>query len=360
MAVVYFHASYIFGSVHTDLKAVAVFFVVSGFIMTHISRSRPDGFMTNRIKRIVPLYWICTIAFFLLINLELSNPLYKVPQILGWLLHDRNTFMWYIENKTGFTDGKLFHNLVRSLLFVPYMNDQGFMFPVLGVGWTLNLEMYFYTIFSICLLVSVRWAPIITAAIIACVKAAAWAAPGHNSLIAFYGDRYTGFFVLGIFIYYGWERLPTWFEKTLITYRWAAGGAIALLLITFNSFPLPHIKAVLGYWPAMTLYFALPSAVVLFALILHKNGVRVSSSTILALGEASFSIYLTHPFIAVIVETTLRDHPITTTLSNVFGALAFISACMVTGLAAHRWIELPIMRIMRRSRLATTPISKGV
>lgn len=360
MAVVYFHASYIFGGVHTDMKAVAVFFVVSGFIMTHISRSRPDGFMPNRIKRIVPLYWTCTIAFFLLMNLELSNPLYKIPQIFGWLLHDRDTFMWYIENKTGFTDWTLLQDLIRSLLFIPYMNDQGFMFPVLGVGWTLNLEMYFYAIFSICLLISVRWAPIITAAIIVCVKVIAWAVPGHNSLIAFYGDRYTGFFVLGILIYYIWDKLPAWLERTVITYRWIMGSVIALLLIAFNCFPLNTIKTLLGYWPAMMLYYALPAAVVALALVLHKGGIRLSSTAILALGEASFSIYLTHPFVAVIIETTLRQHPITTTLWNTVGAGVFITTCTLTGLAIHRWIELPVIRIMRKSRLSAAPISTGV
>ncbi|KVT65702.1 hypothetical protein WK55_31640 [Burkholderia ubonensis] len=360
MAVVYFHASYIFGGIHTDLKAVAVFFVVSGFIMTHISRSRPDGFMPNRIKRIVPLYWMCTIAFFLLVNLELSNPLYKIPQVLGWLLHDRDTFQWYIENKTGFTDGKLLDGLVRSLAFVPYRNEQGFMFPVLGVGWTLNLEMYFYAIFSICLLVNVRWAPIITALVIVCVKMAAWTASGESSLLTFYADRYTGFFVLGILIYYVFDKLPAWIERPVVAHRWTVGSLIALLLIVFNCFPLLEIKKLLGYWPAMMLYFALPSAVVLLALVLHKNGVRTSSRIILALGEASFSIYLTHPFVAVIAETTFRDHPITSTLWNAVGAVAFVTVSGLVGLAAHHWIELPIIRAMRKSRVHAARISTEV
>ena len=44
---------------------VDIFFVISGFIMwvtTHDRRTTPLQFLTNRIVRIVPLYWLLTLA----------------------------------------------------------------------------------------------------------------------------------------------------------------------------------------------------------------------------------------------------------------------------------------------------------
>lgn len=347
MAVVYFHGSYIFGGVHADFKAVAIFFVVSGFIMTLISRERSEGFLINRITRVVPLYWICTIAFFLLINLELFNPLYKIPQIWEWILHDQNTLAWYLSNKTGFGDSQLRRDLVRSLLFLPYRNAQGFMFPVLGVGWTLNLEMYFYAIFAACLMFSVRWAPVLTAVVIIAVKVMAWTHFTSSELLAFYSDRYTGFFVLGIAAFYAWKECPRRISQFTAKYRWPIGVILAVALTVFNCFPLREIKAHLTYAPAMALYFMLPFAAVMFALLLHAEGVRLSSRLIGLLGDASFSIYLTHPFVAMIVETTLKQYPMAGAARTAAFVL-FMTACAVVGIATHRAIERPLLRYARR------------
>ena len=41
-----------------------------------------------------------------------------------------------------------FLELVRSLLFIPYRDENGDWAPILGQGWTLNYEMMFYAIFA--------------------------------------------------------------------------------------------------------------------------------------------------------------------------------------------------------------------
>jgi exopolysaccharide production protein ExoZ len=101
-------------------SGVDIFFVISGFIMYYTNRHRfgrkdaPVDFLGRRIIRIVPLYWLCTIAVVLL-------------QIGGLYAH---------KKITGTTLG-------LSLLFLPNANI------VHGVGWTLNYEMYFYAILAI-------------------------------------------------------------------------------------------------------------------------------------------------------------------------------------------------------------------
>src|SRR5690606_10387646 len=39
--------------------------------------------------------------------------------------------------------------LWMSLLFIPYFNEAGEVAPLVVVGWTLNMEMFFYAVFAV-------------------------------------------------------------------------------------------------------------------------------------------------------------------------------------------------------------------
>jgi exopolysaccharide production protein ExoZ len=104
---------------------VYLFFVISGFIMVHVCwddfgrRGSATNFLRKRIIRIVPLYWLATIAAFAFHNISATR----------------------VEN-AGCSE------LVRSLLFIPYHDENGVWAPIVGQGWTLNYEMMFYAIFA--------------------------------------------------------------------------------------------------------------------------------------------------------------------------------------------------------------------
>ncbi|WP_426237953.1 acyltransferase family protein [Pararhizobium sp. DWP1-1-3] len=112
---------------YSGTLGVAIFFVISGFIMMHTAGDQfgkmgaPLTFLRKRIVRIVPLYWAAT-------ALEAALRLHKGGEI---------------ELRT----------LLTSLFFIPVPVAPGeYMRPLLGVGWTLNYEMFFYCIFAVCLL----------------------------------------------------------------------------------------------------------------------------------------------------------------------------------------------------------------
>jgi exopolysaccharide production protein ExoZ len=98
-------------------SGVDLFFVISGFIMMVSSRrllGLTDGwrrFIVLRLVRIVPMYWLTTIAKLLSIA--------AVPEIA------RHTYLttW---------------NTIASFLFLPAADGAGFVKPVLAVGWTLS------------------------------------------------------------------------------------------------------------------------------------------------------------------------------------------------------------------------------
>lgn len=105
---------------------VYVFFVISGFIMVHICwenfgrRSAPADFLWRRVVRIVPLYWLATLAAMAYHRVSVTHGAHA-----GW------------------------SDLIRSLMFIPYSGDDGSWHPILPQGWTLNYEMMFYTVFAL-------------------------------------------------------------------------------------------------------------------------------------------------------------------------------------------------------------------
>ena len=108
---------------------VDVFFVVSGFIMTHIvinKEKTASSFILNRLVRVVPNYWFYSV----------------VIVVLGLIISIHSSDV----TLTSF---------IQSLLFIPNENPSPLLgvFPTLTVGWTLNYEMLFYVIVSVALFV---------------------------------------------------------------------------------------------------------------------------------------------------------------------------------------------------------------
>lgn len=104
------------------LSGVDVFFVISGFVMVYSQLHAPKtavDFLTGRLIRIVPLYWILT--------LSLALTVATVPNIFRTLNFD------------GFY-------VFVSLLFVSQATLA--QAPFIDVGWTLEWEMLFYVLFA--------------------------------------------------------------------------------------------------------------------------------------------------------------------------------------------------------------------
>lgn len=105
---------------------VDIFFVISGYIMFMINAKRqqtPLEFITNRVKRIVPIYWILTLLI---------------------------AFMFLMAPSSFKSLNLSSEHILSSLFFISkYFN---YDFPSLYVGWTLEYEMFFYLVFGLILL----------------------------------------------------------------------------------------------------------------------------------------------------------------------------------------------------------------
>lgn len=111
---------------------VDIFFLISGFVMTWVTRGDMPGgpsaraFLVRRAIRIVPAYWFFTT---LLVLVVLHS-----PELV------RNTVV----------DPE---SVATSYAFIPWPRPDGKINPILSQGWTLNYEAFFYLAFAAALLV---------------------------------------------------------------------------------------------------------------------------------------------------------------------------------------------------------------
>ncbi|MEH2591212.1 acyltransferase family protein [Bradyrhizobium sp. AZCC 1721] len=319
MGVVFYHTDYrLAGNLHTDFEGVAIFFVISGFIMSYITQNGEEDFLFKRLIRIVPLYWIAT---FLMI---LTNHRLRIVWPSFWL--------------TG--EPALIVDTIRSFLFIPWEK-----FPVLGIGWTLNFEIYFYAVFAVMLTLSRRWAPVLTAIAVISVIALDRATGERVFLLHFYAHSYVTYFVYGIVLYYVWSILGRF------TPRAAAIGCSSLIAVWFGlHFVYPLCPAFVDQW-----IWIAPIAVVAAALFAESAGLAITWQPALLLGAASYSIYLLHTTWFEQIRPYLRDLALPTAKDSPSVMLFSIASAALVGIAAHLWIEKPLLAKLRNKLKARTP-----
>lgn len=302
VGVVIFHIDYRFvPQVHTDFLGVATFFVLSGFLMCYITKDEADGFFVSRLVRIVPLYWLCT-----LVRLGiLYGPRLPDPTVLAE--------QWPV--------------VLRSLFFMP--SDEP---PFVGVGWTLNFEMYFYLLFAGALLISRRFAPPIVAAVIVAVFIAHSELPG-SFVLHYYSHAYIINFLGGIVVFYLWRSLPERLPRLPI-------GILAASLLVFSyAVQIPGLLS--GNWA-----YALPTLIVGSMLLLAKVGIDLKWRPVVLLGDASYALYLTHTLFMGCIRR-IAPHALDLGKSETVWFAALLTMCIALGIAVHLLIEKPMLRFIR-------------
>jgi len=374
LAVVFYHTDFrLWNNLHTDFQGVAVFFVISGFIVPRISQTTAVAFAVHRFIRIVPMYWLATYAAIVLPRL--LSPVAKAgllialsacivpiePKLLQKLqtnVGERFTrryarllpsITWIaiaclgmIALKKTVSQGPHF---IKSLLFIPEVNPDGsLLFPSLGVGWTLNIEMFFYTVFGFALLISRRFAPLIVAGVLLLLQYLRSRNLCDGYLCLWYAHPYTVYFIYGIMLHYA---LAISERSTLGSAGRAPvsiGGILGALFVALNVLP-DNIECGFGMSTLHLRHFA-PILLVLAALVLHRGHARCHWQPILLLGNASYSLYLTH---GIVIETFtgLARHFPTLAVQGLPGMVAVMVFSTAIAVAVHRLVELPMLNSLR-------------
>jgi exopolysaccharide production protein ExoZ len=302
---------------------VDIFFVISGFVMAMSTSSSSGGglsrlsaawvFLKRRLLRIVPLYW-----FYTLLKAAL---LLTLPGL---------------AMRASLEPG----HLAASLFFIPAMSPWSVIEPTLPVGWTLNFEMLFYTVFAISIALG---APRIRFCMLA-------------FLLIFLAGRYLPAFV------------PLTFYARSIVFEFILGVGIAHIFLNYRRMaPLAGLFAVLG---GMLLMFGIDSGpssdrlvswgggsalAVLGAVWLEPWTARAPLASRLSfLGDASYSIYLSHTFVVPAGVLALKQLGVQNTLLIVpaVGLAVIISGCI-----SYIWLERPMTIVLKRALFRTPKLA---
>jgi len=306
-------------------SGVDIFFVISGFIMLHVtagqfgSAASAREFLLRRVIRIVPMYWLFTT---LMIAAALALP-------------------GRVNNST--LDPV---HVVLSYLFVPWPRPDGGLQPPLGPGWTLNYEMFFYAIFTLGLLFrKTVGLALIGAIFLLAITIGQLFGPALGPFV-FWTRPIILEFLFGIAlgaVFARGVRLGVWARVFLI------GAGLGL-----GSYAEIHAFSFQTRW----LWAGVPALLIAAGVILGSEfpDGRLRRWLMLC-GGASYVLYLSHLFV-------LKAIGIVWEKVGLESALGFLIVAGATALAAavliHLYVELPVLRASRRllvSRSRLAPVS---
>ena len=315
---------------------VDLFFVISGFIIVHASgplfgrAGATVEFLRRRLARIVPLYWLVTSLFLLL---------------LGWAS---------LKGGDAFPSATA---ILASYAFVPAdTHADGRLFPVYDLGWTLNYEMFFYALLALViafprnralLLLGSLLGAIVLAGVGIRAPSAAW----------FWTRPIILDFGLGVGV--GALVAAEIVLAVPVRIGLALVGLLALLLDPAHLFDGVAGATVANDWPRVLLA-GLPVAALLSAAVLGPEPPMPRLALpFTRIGNASYSLYLLHPFALIAMEKLAQKLAGVRAMPGWLLALATVFAAIAIALAGYRWIERPMTRaLIRRLRaFAPAPVS---
>jgi exopolysaccharide production protein ExoZ len=308
-----FHAGLKFDTTQATFSignaGVDIFFVISGFVIWTVTTRRPTSpltFLKHRFLRLVPMYWIMTLA--------MAGGATFLPSAFP---HMHPTAS----------------DAILSLLFVPHQSSSADTFePLLGQGWTLNFEVFFYLIFAVVLLLPVvaRFRVMVLALLVLPVLGVFAMTPAipptfllNPLLIEFMGGLCLARLAAG-----------TW--RPPVAACWVAVVAGAAFL-AFLAAPASGDDA------ARVVAYGVPAFLIVGGGIgLEAAGrIRLPAWTQL-LGASSYSLYLTHTFV-ISAMWKVWPHD----LSHVGFLVAATVVSAIVGVIVYSVLENPLLALMR-------------
>lgn len=299
---------------------VDLFFIISGFIVCHVAAADPGRFMAKRLMRVVPLYWVCTIALFFL--------------------------AWFAPQLVQFTRAD-WTELGKSLFFIPYLKSSGKVYPLLYLGWTLNYEMMFYLLFALSLLIAPQRPQWVAAPLLLTLFALGQLVTFDSVPLRFWTEPIVIEFVFGMLAYSIWRRGWLALLNPVVALLLAIGAFVLLVLIH----PDGENQRVWTWGPL--------ALVVFLATLSLENRWRVPTLWLL-IGNASYSLYLTHQYIIAAFQKKLGMLDAFTPTKVLLMVAAMVVCCAVA-VAFFKLVERPSNLWLRRHLLRRrTPTHAGL
>jgi exopolysaccharide production protein ExoZ len=286
---------------------VDLFFVISGFVMCLSSDGKTvtaGKFLVERAARILPVYWIVTV-FALIVYIVSPD---KV-------------------NASGGVTG-----VVESFFLVP----SGVRFLVQN-GWTLSYEFLFYIIFAAALCFGLRFRYLLLMVVMSLLAAAGYVANFSGVYLKFLTSPLLIEFVFGVFAY-------------LIYKKFNGNRWFSICALLFFSISMSLIFMARESYDEREVFFGVPAlSALLFSLSLEPYFSRFRLNrpfrVLASLGDSSYSLYLIHPFVLVLVVMSIKS--ISRHFSSIEIAGVMMALCLISGFLFYKIVETPVVHRAR-------------
>lgn len=247
---------------HFGGAGVHIFFVISGFIMIYTSFSKDEKFsaskfITRRAIRIFPIYFIYSLSYLYFYHFFSSGKNLSVEQFFG------------------------------SILLLP-----GYSSLIIGPGWTLSFEIYFYACFSIAMVLGLARGILALSLFFLAVIAFGFVLDTSQPAIHVFTNTLLIEFLFGAWVGYtvvSSVRIGTKFANMLLMTAFASfiGG------VAFGYESLPSVVT-----------WGIPSALLVAGLVFRERNGKVPFliRKYSFLGNSSYSLYLIH---VVLIDAAL-------------------------------------------------------
>lgn len=286
-------------------SGVHIFFVISGFVMVYTSsRSQltPGGFLKRRLIRIYPIYWVVG-ALYLLAHQLMGEP---------------------YDLSLGEIGG--------AALLVP-----GYSPLVIGPGWTLSYEMYFYLCFALALFAGVRNGILLLTAFYAIsVAAGIWLDQG-NPLIRVATNSLLIEFLAG-----AWLAIV--FLRGGVVSRYLGYALILGSVFLFAS----------GFWLAYErlpsiISWGVPAFMLVSGSLAFESQLKDGFGRQLAkLGDSSYLLYLSLVLVLdLLIATPIHALNINETAAIIL-SFPLSAGCVLIAAVGYRLVERPLLGALKR------------
>jgi len=284
---------------------VDIFFIISGYIMAYTTFNKPrtatqaKRFLKHRLFRIYLGYWPFLLMMALILYKKDPQHLYELDWLGSFLLTQTDMF-------------KL----------------------ILPVSWSLSYELYFYFLFTLTLFIPIpRLYRIIPAVTLAMLMLTLYLYQHPLAPASFFYSPFLLEFFAGVLLYMYKERLMR---------LWMVPVALLVALFAYQYGIVHETRngllriATFGTGAAM---------VVLLALILEHHALYKAGRVPVAIGNASYTLYLSHLIILELFYyaglRTLFSSP-TNAFTPLAGLVVIVLLCITFSLLYYRYVEKPL------------------
>ncbi len=302
-------------------SGVDIFFVISGFVIFSVAinpNMTPREFLRRRFIRVVPLYWFFT-SIFILLSLYIPN----------------------------FNSSSIFHTsqAIKSFLFIPHYHatHSKEIWPLLIAGWSLNYEIFFYIIFAGVLLTGKKFLFTKITILFSSFVIMKSFIKIENPIFIAYTNPILMEFIAGVLFAKLYYRTILIKKLEKIKYFGILILLISFLLLIISIHPSISVLPRVIKW-------GIPASLIILSCLLSEEYISKFKVIFLRiLGNASYSIYLSHPFSIGACSFFWKkiNYSFHGTSLFIFTLFSF-SICIIIGILSYYIIEKPLLNFLQK------------